>query len=170
MAQKIRPNKIEQLEVNYHGAPVTQSTYKGKFTRDNIVKAAQRVSTKLNVTQNGMIEVALLYDKGWRSGYFTEFGTPVKLYHEDDYDDDIVNEPDHFREFIIYTIIKGEKAGGATNKFNDCLFDCLETVLLDKNPWKSAAALKKYLNVERNSKVDLIYIDKIEQKLKNYKI
>jgi hypothetical protein len=56
------------------------------------------------------------------------------------------------------------KGGNSFNKYNDCLFYCLNKVLNDKNPF-TAESLKSYLKLNRYQKIDINLMSKIELKL-----
>ncbi len=88
------------------GHRVVQSKFKGRFTREQIEKYAQKFSNDLAARGvEGKISVSLLYPENWYSGYFTNFGEPIKLYHHHD-SDRVEEDPDQFEEFRIYTLKK----------------------------------------------------------------
>ena len=116
---------------------------------------------------SGEIAVALKYDYGWRSGYFTNLGEAVKLYNPADSDIDYVQND--YNEIFIYMLENPSPNGGKSNN-NDCLYDCLKQVLNNNLPFKEPIDLKRYLKLKVNDKVDYKLIPLIEQKLKTYSI
>ena len=60
--------------------------------------------------------------------------------------------------------------GSTDDKYNNCVYHCLKTVLGDSLPWPKPSDLKKYLRLEFNDKIDIGLIPIIERKLKNVQI
>jgi len=163
--QKMKSNKPE-IKALYKGKEVLNFGLKGKFTRKDVQKLGDKISNMMYGT-SGEIAVALRYNYGWRSGYFTKFGEKVQLYSP--VDSDITDDQDEFSEIYIYMLEDPPSKGGKSN-MNDCLYDCLKTVLQNNLPWKEPIELKKYLKLWACDKVDYKLIPLIEQKLKTYAI
>lgn len=80
---------------------------------------------------------------------------------------------DRYSKFIVYiqqtdknykpaSKNKGAK-GGCSDKFNDCLYECMEKVgAINKKNWRSPELLKSYLGLSRKDKVPLSCLKKIE--------
>ena len=169
---KMDPYETNRIPVNYKNMTTVEQKYKGKFTRKQIKEYAQKLSDDLKKKNiKGEMSVALKFDVvGWRAGYFTDFGDKVRLYDSTDSNYEI-EDPKYFHEFTIY-FCKAKnlfKKGGA-DKHNDCLFKALKLALRSKLPWSKPAKLKKYLDLERDAKIHINLMPKIENKLKNYKI
>ncbi len=185
MPKKLIPYDKKELPVKNKGVPIITEMYRGSFTREDIKRHVQQISkeAKKNFNYDGQLSVALKYDgvkvpkskkikkndRGWRSGYFTNFGNDIALYNIDSYDQDDEPEQDVFSEFQIYFMKTGPKQGGCDGKRNDCLFDCLKKTV-DDMPWKFPSSMKKFLDVERNDKIDIGLIPKIEERIEQYKI
>lgn len=65
---------------------------------------------------------------------------------------------------VIYT----DKKGGADDKHNDCLYNCLLELLQEKftKIWETPAKFKNYLGVKRNDMISIEHIDKLENRIK----
>lgn len=105
MVKKIKeiiPYEIEQIAATSHHKRIVQQSFRGKFTRKQIEKHAQKVSNELNADgKDWGISVALLYPESWKGGYFTNVGNTVKLYTH--HDSDLIDpDPDSYPEFKIY--------------------------------------------------------------------
>jgi hypothetical protein len=129
---------------------------------------------------DGLMTIAMKYTNSWRNGVNSMIGGNINIYNpaEHEYNHDVHLKPQSkFSNFKIYVmetnkIIKPRKRfnkpqGGADiyNK-NDCLFYCFRDILRDKNPFETAVALKKYLKLTFNSKVPLVKLPELENKLK----
>ena len=81
-------------------------------------------------------------------------------------------EPKHIDSFNIYIALGArEDIGGDDDKFNDCLYNCLKTIIFNiETYFKSPSEFKKILGLKRSDKVPLSSIDLIEKKLVNYQI
>lgn len=145
------------------------------YSINKIKKISNALSQYLNKKKvNGKMMTSLLYgDLGWKSGYLKTFGQetdlydPNKLYNlEVPYD-----EPKKIKSFNIYIALGNRPEGGNDDKLNDCLYDCLKYFIFNiEDYFKSPAVLKQYLGLERASKIPLECLDKIEKKLKTFKI
>lgn len=104
---KFKERKVSRLPIDYHGKPVVQANFSGKFTKQEIREYAQKQSDKFKTEgKKGMISVALEYDNGWKSGYISSFGDNISLYSLADSGDDVAEEQEYFDNFVIY-ILKG---------------------------------------------------------------
>ena len=155
-----------EVKAIYKGKEVLQFGLKGKFTREEVQKLGNKISSMM-VGSKGEIAIGLKYDMGWRSGYFTNFGEKVRLYNAAD--SDIENDQNDFSQIYIY-MLEDPPSGGGNSNMNNCLYDCLKTVLHNNLPWKEPIELKKYLKLWASDKVDYKLIPLIEQKLKTYAI
>ena len=162
----VKQKQNNNVKALYKGKEVLQFGLKGKFTRQNIEKFGGKINDIMKGV-NGEIAIALKYDYGWRSGYFTNFGDKIKLY--DPKDSDIESDQNDFSEIYIY-MLENPLTSGGKSKNNDCLYDCLKLVLNDNLPFKEPLDLKRYLKLKVNDKVDYKLIPLVEQKLKNYAI
>lgn len=157
-------NKPE-IKALYKGKEILKFTKKGKFNKQQVQRIGDQISKSLK-NLNGKISIICKYKFGWRSGEFIKMGDKVKV-NDIIYDD--AEEDDEILEFQVI-LLEDNKPEGGNNKNNSCLFDCIQSVLLNKNPFLSDLEMKKYLKLPYNSKVDIKYIPKIEDKLKTYSI
>ena len=163
----IVPYKKDKNIVEFH--------IKRKLTKVEIEQLGNKISQQFfKDGQTGSMSIAIKYNKGWRSGYFTDFGEEVELYNPDMYDTNHKHYTDHqesFNECVIYLteaprINKPTEVGESDH--NDCLYNCLYKVLYNNMPWKSAHSFKKTLGLRRDDKVDLKkYLPIIEKSLSN---
>jgi len=129
---------------------------------------------------NGLMTIAMEYSNLWRNGENSEIGGDINIYNPADheYNHDVNLKPQtNFKNFKIYVMEtnkmirpkrrKNKPEGGADiyNK-NDCLFYCLRDILKDKNPFETAISMKKYLKLPFNSKVPIVKLPELENKLK----
>ena len=128
-----------EVKAIYKGKEVLQFGLKGKFTREEVQKLGNKISSMM-VGSKGEIAIGLKYDMGWRSGYFTNFGEKVRLYNAAD--SDIENDQNDFSQIYIY-MLEDPPSGGGNSNMNNCLYDCLKTVLHNNLPWKEPIELKK---------------------------
>jgi len=162
--------QIKQLQAEWGSSKILEIKVNQTQTKKQIEALGNKMSKLFERDgMSGRMSISLRYDKGWRSGYFTNFGEPIELYDPDMYDDEhhhYVDHQDSFKRFVIYMSDKPlPRVGDSDN--NDCLYDCLKFVLHDNLPWSCPNALKHYLKVDRWAKVDLALIPKIEKKLVN---
>ena len=163
--------KVKHLNMIYRGKQkVMQITVKhDQMRRDYIQQYVNDVSKSLKRNgMTGIIEVSLRYEYGWRTGKQVIIGNSINLYNEI-YEE--IDEQNFFDEFVIYILQDNNIAeGGASDNNNDCLYDCLKTILGDGLPWESPTAFKKFLKVPRCAKIGIDRIEEIENKLNNISI
>ena len=155
-------------------------TYTGKFTREKVRKLAQKFSNeKYDKDFYGKVYINLYYkaENQWRSGKGTDVGEAISLYASDDYDGDIVEEPEYFTQFKIYLVYTGEPNGGDDDENNDCFYNCLVELIPDfRKQLREPALFKQMFQLKRKDKVPLSIMKRIEDYLlvvypkENYKI
>ena len=99
---KFKNNKNKLLPLKWKGHNVVESSFSGKFTKEEIREFAQKQSNMFKKKGNGQISVALKYPIGWRSGYPSKFGDNISLYSMVDSGDEINEEPEYFENFTMY--------------------------------------------------------------------
>lgn len=157
-------SEIRILPVEYKDEKVIQITIgKKKYTRDKIKDVSNKFSQLFkNQGYNGRIMTTLKYDKGYRSGYFTNIGDDVNLYQQTDSGpNDIDHNQNIFDRFDIFIVPYTNKKGG-NDIYNDCFYNCLRQTLKEDNPWKQPEKFKEFLNIGRFDKVDLSHMPLIE--------
>jgi hypothetical protein len=160
-----------RLNIKWHGNFVVETRVKGKQTREQIKKRVNDISNELKKRGfKGFISASLLTDYGWRSGYITKVGDPISLYKPTDSPDDPGNEQPDYSEYSYYLLKDNRPTKGGLNEYNDCLYLALKKTIPLDIPFKTGAQLKKFLGLQRNAKVDISLIPKIEEKLITYKI
>ena len=174
-ANKLKDFKFSQLQLSMNKKKMIQVVVnKPNMTKDDIQRIADKMSKDFSKDKaNGAFSVALKYDKGWRSGYFNDLGDDAHLFDEDVYDKGHkhhVEKQTTFNQFVFYAYEKAGFAGGASSNKNDCLYQCLHSVLFNNLPFKDDTDLKRYLKLNADSKIDIALIPKIETKLKNIAI
>lgn len=170
-APKFKKPKGQKLDIKYHGHVALCYPYKGKYTRDDIQKYANKLSKELKQQKfKGSIGVSLHTVDGYKAAMFREVGNPVRLYTVEDSDRvDATEDQEYYSGFSVI-LFNGLPRYGGKDKYNDCLYNALKLAMVDDIPWKSACAMKRFLKVERNAKISIDDIPKIDQKLKQYKI
>ena len=135
------------------------------MTKDEILRVSNEISRMFRQQGlRGSIDLSVRKDK-WYYGGQTKFGDNVIF--NDKYDEITDNEYD---QFALFFSAFPEPEGGGNSHFNDCLYNCLHTILGEKLPWKHPIELKKYLNIPHVAKVHIKYIPMIEKKLSNIAI
>jgi hypothetical protein len=155
------------LRIRFDANKYNQNTH---YTRKKIQNIGDDLSGYLDRKGvKGKLMTSINFpDLGWRSGYFSDIGDDVKLYSPQD-SDIVADDPASFDNFVIY-IEMAPKAAGGNDKNNDCLYNCLYYYLYDRLPWDSPIKFKKFLNLNRNDKVPISLIPKIEDELKTFAI
>lgn len=164
---KYRDNRLIELKFTENKKDQNQI-----YTKENIQEISNNLSHYLSdkEVQGEMITTIFYDDAGWKSGHIGNLGEDIQLYDPQQiYTDGYIEDQDTFSKFLIYLIIKPNAEGGNSHN-NDCLFECLEFYLHDRNPWANGATLKKYLGLKRNDKIPLSLIPKVEEKLKSFQI
>ena len=164
------------LPIFYKKNKVVRFNVNKKQTREQIEKLGNKISQMFKRDGvHGVMSIALRYDKGWRSGYFTPFGKDIELYNPDMYDEEHHNyteDQDEFNKFVLFFIESKDNQpllGESIN--NDCLYECLKNVLYDNLIWNKPEDLKKFLGLSRNDKINIFeHLPKIEKKLVNIAI
>jgi hypothetical protein len=162
---------VSYLPIKYKGNPALRVHFnKGKgFTREKIESIASKLNDRLHDKGiNGMMQISMQYDTGYRTGHFTNFGENVDLFDPDSYYgiEETFNayNQSKFKKFSI-TLIQVPLAEGGDSKNNDCLYECLNVVLREHNPWRSPEKLKSFLGVQREAKVPISCLKSIEDKI-----
>lgn len=173
---KYKPNVRHLKHIKYDNKDMIAIGFdKGNYTMEGIQTLSDKFSKYLEKKGViGQMMTTLLYgNMGWRSGYLRDFGEDVELYDPDIYyDNNDIPKPDKIDAFYMFVKLGNKPVGGDDDKFNDCLYKCLKYYIFDiENIFKSAVEFKtKFLGLERNEKVHIDLIDKIEKKLVNYQI
>jgi len=158
--------------VNYAGKNITRIRFDSKtpYAIDEIQTVSNKLSKYLQEKEvDGRLMTTMNYGKlGWRSGYFDDIGDDVKLYNPAD--SGIEMGIPKITTFIVYAYFKQKPVGG-NDKNNDCLYNCLsEMIVRISDYWETPESLKKYLGLQRNDKIPLKLIPKIESKLRTFQI
>ena len=167
--------------VIYKKTPVIELSYTIPASVLTIKKFLQAVSDDMHDSGfKGEIQMAIKWPvkgKETRSGKFTVFGGPVNISYPNTYGVDIDtvaldtwSMSKAKKEVFIMISRSAPTAGGSDDSFNDCLYECLVQAMHDDIPWKYAAKMKIVLGLDRKEKVDIAFMQKIESKLKTYKI
>lgn len=147
---------------------------KRHFTVKTVQKISDKISTYLVENKcNGLIGTALIYPSisEWRGAKLTEIGNPVSLYSPQDSGYEGLEEPNgNVPRFNVYVILK-EKAEGGSDKYNDCLYYCLNEIIPNfKSYYSSPSDFKTQLKVNRFDRVPLEKIILVEKKLRTIQI
>jgi hypothetical protein len=142
------------------------------YTVEQVQDISDNISKYLHKKKvRGLIGTAMNYGiLGWRRTKFSNIGNDVQLYSPIDSGINIEIVP-QISAFEIFIIMKPEAEGGCDDKFNDCLFNCLNSIVPNFTKYFSNPIIfKQYLNVNRLDKIPINKIDLIEKKLKTFKI
>ena len=171
---------VRKLQLYSRNKPTMMYTYTWKFTREKVRRLAQKFSNeKYDKDFYGKVYINLYYkeENQWRSGKGTDVGESVSLYSSDDYDGDIVEEPEYFTKFKIYLVYTGEPNGGDDDENNDCFYNCLVELIPNyREKLRDPESFKRMFQLKRKDKVPISLMSRIEDYLaliypkKNYKI
>jgi hypothetical protein len=176
--KNLKPISQRKLNRQFHKKDVAEQIYKlGKYKKEKIQNYVNNLSKELEEKGfKGSISVSLLFDFGWRSGYFTPVGQNPSLFSlaDSDFND---NQESEILQFAVYLIKDYTRPtfGGCNGKYNDCLYYSLLQALgqtrLSKYLIGTPLKLKKLLGVQRFDTIDIKYIPKLESILRGrYKI
>lgn len=159
---------------------VSMMTYKkGKYTREQISRLAQKLSDDLKKEGfKGEVNVVLPYPDKYKAGRFTDVGEPVDLfsyqvYEPEGEEENVDLDPEYYDHFLMFINKHGKNNGKTDNNYNDCFYNCLKELIPEnelKKVFQTPASLKEYLQLKRDDGISTDDIPKIEEKLKDYKI
>jgi len=175
--------------LKYKGSDVMSFMFKDKkFTKEEIRLITNQMSEYLEEKGiSGKITSSLFYDAmSWRSSQFSDIGSDVELF-DPSYNGTIqTKEQLNFNKFVLYLIIDNkieveqneeediepqpQAIMGADYRNNNCLYNCLDYILMSRNPWKTPNDLKRFCNVGASAKIPLNFIPKIEKEIKGFAI
>ena len=79
---------------------------------------------------NGSFTIAMKTDYSWRNSKMTNFGEHVHLFDATEYDEADQDAYDEIALYFVESTLKPSTAGGAReDKNNNCLYNCLGSVL-----------------------------------------
>ena len=161
---RFKGNKVMRIKIS-------KDKYEHAISRNKVQSIGNDLSHYLQKKgANGSIMTSLRMDDigQWRSGYWADIGDDIRLYQHHDSDVNL-EDPKEFKSFVFYVLLKPRNAGGS-DKYNDCLYNCLKSMLYNRLPWNTPWDLKKYLKLQRNDKISIDLVPKIEEKLKTFAI
>lgn len=144
---------------------------RGKFNKAGIIKKASQVSKALQEkSPNNKIEIALRFPEQWRRGKFEQAGVVPWLFTPDEYNDNVVSEPDFYDAFAIF-IMQGAPQAGRFGEGNNCFYHCLKQVLPPEHlPWNTPECLRRLLQLKPDDGVHIKHLPIVEEHLKRYTI
>jgi hypothetical protein len=154
-------SSVYDAKANLHGSPVVGYTFKSKtpLTKQDVQEKIDRIRSKMKGKHFDMM-TCVNTDMGPRNG--KQFSEKQRVMLCDDYEWDTCDE------FTVYVWNPASNKGGCLDdddEFNDCLYDSICSVVekyrLPKN-YKTPEQLKEYLNLNRNDKISIDLIPKIE--------
>jgi hypothetical protein len=172
--------KLKFLNITYRGKRVQRRNYNCSEPLDSstVSEFATAFSKMLRKKISGKLWLVCNFNIGYRSSKTYDIGEDIAAYDPNDFDiyNDVNNEVKFDQKisdfYIIFVQDNKSKSGGNTvNKYNDCLFNALELcgVPLPKEI-NTQPKLKKFLGLDRASKVDYRRINDIAPLYKNISI
>lgn len=160
---------------------VVQQLYEGNFRREDIQSYVNKHSTEVleqlkkdHPDRNYLFQVSLQEEgKGWRYPGFMSKAGDIHLHSNGDYDGESADDdPDTYSGFAFYTVLDNRpNAGGADDKYNDCLYYLLKSILPPyRLPWPTPEKFKHVLGVGRSDPVPIDKMADVEKLLPGYKI
>jgi hypothetical protein len=127
------------------------------FTKDRIKQEVEKLIRKYKGKKNLMMMVSVDTPFGFRSG--KAFSTNSSISLPEDY------EWDDAPSFVIFVWEKKSSKGG-NDPYNDCLFNAVRNAITTyrlPKCFKTPESLKEYLEINRDDKIDITHIPKIEK-------
>ena len=172
MKIKIKKTYAGHTRLKYQNKRINELRYhitnKKPITRKRLRKFLAKTLKEMPNKDDMMIMVNAKFGDRNRSGKFTDIEPQDLDIFDPSYYGVDNNFDDKIYAFSLYLRekVKPSKEGGQT-ELNDCLYRCLYKAFAGNIPnMKFANSLKKYLNLERNEKVHIDLIPKLEEKLR----
>ena len=162
---------IKQLAFKAKGNKFVQVQIKQEMNKEDIVALGTKLSKNFKVAGiNGSFNISVMTDYGPRYGHMKNFGDEARIFEGSEYGIPSQASYKSTSLYFIESVLKPSTAGGADDKNNNCLYDCLLSVLYNKLPWKTPEALKKYLKINVQDKIDISKIPLVEKALKTVQL
>ena len=155
---------IYNTKVRYGGHKVAGEWFKGHkggFTREDIIDLVRTEKEKFKGLNMQMM-ISLDLKRGWRSN--KQFNISDNTIVNGEYDDDWNSVP----QFVVYMWEGFKDSGGEDNNHNDCLYNCMLKSINHSNikdSYNQAWKLKKRLGLQRDDKISINLIPKLENGL-----
>ena len=159
---KFKNKRIIKTGARYKGKDVIEVIVHEKMKKEEILKYVNTLSKDLGrLDKTGFLDLSVRGNQ-WLFGGQTQWGKNVVF--NDEYDQ--INE-DEFSSFAVYFSALPENFGGATDHYNNCLYDCLLEVLGSRllKIWATPTDLKKFLKLPYDAKISIKDLEKIEKKI-----
>jgi len=163
---------VKQLNLKVKGNKFVQVLIKQKMDKKEISALCNKLSKQFHDDGiNGSFTVAMKTSYSWRNSKMANFGEHIHLYDATEYDEMDEDSYDEIALYFVESTLKPSTAGGATDdKNNNCLYDCLLSVLYNRIPWATPEELKLYLKINVQAKVDISKIPLVEKALKTFQL
>ncbi len=115
--------------------------------------------------KNGLMSITIQYPDKFYSGKVSKLNESLNFFSMDDYDN-FDNDPEEYFSFIVDFIPTTDAKGGRDNN-NDCLIKCIRKVIQTKKNEIIAEELKEYLKLNRDDKIDIKFMSKVEKYIKS---
>ena len=163
---------IKQLNLKVKGNKFVQVLIKQKMDKKEISALCNKLSKQFHDAGiNGSFTVAMKTEYSWRNSKMANFGEHIHLYDATEYDERDQDTYDEIALYFVEATLKPSTAGGATaDKNNNCLYNCLLSVLYNRIPWATPEEFKLYLKINVQAKVDISKIPIVEKGLKNFQL
>lgn len=166
-----------RVKTSKRSVPLVEYRYwLGTQSKKNVDKLMRKKLKEMLAKAKGPISVELAYwmDKPYTSDFFTiRDEDDIKAIEVNDahmYDsgkiDGVFRDKANVKALSIITKPVGKLKGGADDKHNDCLYNCLLEGFLEKpKVLESAAKFKEWLGIGRDDKIAVEFIPMIEDEL-----
>jgi len=114
---------------------------------------------------DGIIEISIKYPNRWYSADATYLKDDINYFTLNEYDE-FDDDPEEYAEFRMYFIPIVKKSQGRTDINNDCLITCIKTIIQSHKNERDAKELKQILGLQRNDKIDINQLLKVEDYIK----
>ena len=161
---------ILKNKAEYNGQKMSIMNFKHKdktkVKRKDMVKFCDEILKSYRKKYaDGIIEVSIKYPNRWYSADATYLKDDINYFSLDDYDS-FGEDPEEYAEFRMYFIPIVKKAEGGTDKYNDCLINCIKKIIQSHKNEIDAKELKEILGLQRNDKININQLSKVEDYIK----
>jgi hypothetical protein len=113
---------------------------------------------------DGLLSVTIEYADRYYTGQVRKLEDSIQYFSKDDYDG-MDTDPEEYHSFIVNFIPITNKPKGGNDNLNDCLINCIKKALPTQKDKIDADEIKAYLNINREEKIHLSLIPKLEKHL-----
>ena len=136
-----------------------------KMSRDEMIDMCNEYLKQIREKYpdvDGLVSVSIKYSNRWYSGDVSEFKDDINYFTPSDSGLDF-EDPDQYERIRFQFIPVRHVRAGGTDDHNDCLMKCIMKYFKNSRKWISPADLKQKLGLERDDKISIDLMGKVEE-------